>query len=454
MRRRLPDAADFSVETLGEARVPSPLLGRHERFVGNEARVLLGSTTAELAPFLASGTLPPSCEQAGPRERLFFDPEGLACGLVTCGGLCPGLNDVIRSVVLTLTYSYGVRTIYGFRYGYAGLAGWGGLEPLTLTPALVETIHQQGGTLLGTSRGPQALDDMVRTLRRYDVGILFAIGGDGTLRGASALAAALRDHGLAIGVVGIPKTIDNDVRFIERSFGFATAVEEAERALQAAHAEARGAYNGVGLVKLMGRRSGFITAHATLANSDVNFCLVPELPFALHGPGGLLEALEARLQLRHHAVIAVAEGAAQDLLAQGRTERDASGNLKLGDVGLYLRDAVKAHFEAENIPLTLKYIDPSYLIRSRSANAVDSEFCLALGQHAVHAGMAGRTDVMVGFWNRYFTHVPIRLATRSRKQIDPAGALWQRVVGTTGQSSLTGQSSPVLTESAPSNPER
>ena len=431
----LPEPAELTVKTLGEPEVASPLLGRRERFIRDEARVLLCSTTDELDPYLESETLPPSFEQAGPRERIFFEPEGLTCGVVTCGGLCPGVNDVVRSVVMSLTYSYGVKKVYGFRYGYEGLAGKGP-EPLLLTPDVVERVHEQGGTLLGSSRGPQSLDAMVQTLQHYNVSILFAIGGDGTLRGAAALSEALEQRGLAISVVGIPKTIDNDLNWIERSFGFATAVEEATRALTAAHAEAHGAYNGVGLVKLMGRHSGFITAHAALANSDVNFCLVPEVPFVLHGEGGFLAALKERLALRHHAVIAVAEGAAQDLLAQGQSERDASGNVRLEDVGIYLRDEIKAYFKAQGLDLTLKYIDPSYIIRSLPANAVDSEFCLALGQHAVHAGMAGRTGVMVGYWNQYFTHVPIALACGSRKQIDPQGALWQRVLGATGQGKL------------------
>ena len=429
----LLSAEQLAVKTLGDPQFPYPLTVRRERFIEDEARVLLCSTTAELAPYLESSTLPPSFEQAGPRKHLFFKPEGLACGLVTCGGLCPGINDVIRSVVLTLTYSYGVKTVFGFRYGYAGLTGKNGLEPLVLTPVLVENIHQQGGTLLGSSRGPQALDEMIATLLKWRIGILFAVGGDGTLRGASALSHALRQRGLDISVIGIPKTIDNDIGWIERSFGFATAVEEASRVLAAAHTEARGAYNGVGLVKLMGRHSGFITAHATLANSDVNFCLVPEAPFALYGRGGFLEALKERLELRQHAVVAVAEGAAQELLAQEGLERDASGNLKLADVGIFLRDEIKAYFKTKGTDFNLKYIDPNYIIRGLPANAIDSEYCLALGQHAAHAGMAGRTDVMIGYWNQHFTHVPLPLAILNRKQLDSTGPVWQRVLGTTGQ---------------------
>jgi 6-phosphofructokinase 1 len=416
------------ITLLGQASLPTPLLRRRNHFVDEQDRVLLGSTLADLKAHLEAAQTPPTFEQAGPRQQLFFDPKRVACGIVTCGGLCPGINDVIRSVVLTLTYSYGVERIYGFRYGYAGLAASQGIEPVLLTPDDVESIHDEGGSVLGSSRGPQAMGDMIETLKRLEVQVLFTIGGDGTLRGATQLAQEILKQALPISIIGIPKTIDNDLQWVERSFGFATAVEEASRALTAAHAEAKGAYNGIGLVKLMGRHSGFITAHATLANSDVNFCLVPEVRFEL---GGFLSALEERLRLRHHAVVAIAEGAAQDLMA-GDDSKDASGNVKLKDVGPMLRKAIEGYCGGR-LEFSIKYIDPSYIIRSLPANALDSEFCLALGQHAVHAGMSGRTDMMVGYWNQHFTHVPLSMATGQRRLIDPAGELWQRVLGATGQ---------------------
>lgn len=429
-RLMLPDPQQAQVQVLGPARFPNPLLRTRPAFVERE-RVLLPSTWQELEPYLHGE--PPTFEMAGPRRELFFNPGAVTCGILTCGGLCPGLNDVVRSVVLTLTYAYGVRTIYGFRYGFAGLAARNGLEPLLLTPAVVEDIHTKGGTLLGSSRGPQEMGDMVGTLGRLGVRVLFAVGGDGTLRGASALAREILRRGLDIAVVGIPKTIDNDIHWVEQSFGFATAVEEATLALEAAHAEARGTLGGVGLVKLMGRHSGFITAQASLANSDVNFCLVPEVPFRLEA---FLEALEARLRARGHAVVAVAEGAAQEML-QVSGERDASGNLRLGDVGLFLRGEINRHLQRSGLEFSVKYIDPSYIIRGVAANAADSEYCLALGQYAVHAGMAGRTDLMIGHWNGHFTHVPIALATARRKQIEPDGELWQRVLGATGQPDMS-----------------
>jgi 6-phosphofructokinase 1 len=267
-----------------------------------------------------------------------------------------------------------------------------------------------------------------------NVSILFAIGGDGTLRGVEALSQEVARRNLPISLIGVPKTIDNDIAWLWRSFGFATAVEEGTKALEAAHNEARGAWNGIGLVKLMGRHSGFIAASATLSNCDVNFCLVPEAPFSLDGDGGFLQALERRLTQKHHAVVVVAEGAGQDLLQDpDHPEYDASGNLRLKDIGPFLCREINRYFAARGTEVTIKYIDPSYIIRSVPANALDSEYCMLLGQHAVHAGMAGRTTMVVGFWHQHYTHVPIAVAVAQRLQLDPHAEIWQRVLDATGQ---------------------
>ena len=428
-----PAAPDTTVQTLGPCTVPSPLAGTGQPFVAERDRVLLASSLAGLEPYLRRGEPPPSFELAGAREHIFFEPDRLTCGIVTCGGLCPGLNNVVRALVRHLTYGYQVRRVLGFRYGYAGLAGRPGCDPIVLSPSVVDTAHGQGGTLLGTSRGPQDQSAMIETLQREDVGVLFVLGGDGGLRGASALAAEITRRGLPIAVIGIPKTIDNDLQWTWRCFGFASAVEAALGALQAAHTEAIAAWNGIGLVKLMGRHSGFIAAHATLASSDVNFCLVPEVPFTLEGRGGLLDALERRLAHKPHAVVVVAEGAGQDLLGTAAAERDASGNLRLRDIGTFLRDRIGEHFRARGIEVALRYIDPSYTLRSVPANAEDARYCLALGQYAAHAGLAGRTNMLVGRWNHRFTHVPIPMSVGRRRQLDPRGEEWRRVLETTGQ---------------------
>jgi 6-phosphofructokinase 1 len=418
---------DFTITRLGECRIPSPM--SHVRFTRDDERVLYHSRFEEMKAWIDKRADPPAMESAGPREKIFFDPSKLACGIVTCGGLCPGLNDVIRSIVLSLYHHYGVNTVYGFRFGYEGLVRRYGHKPLELKPDKVNRIHEIGGSVLGSSRGPQDPAEMVRTLVDLKVGILFAIGGDGTLRGAQKIAEEASHQGLEISVIGIPKTIDNDVAFIQKTFGFETAVTEARRATYAANTEAEAARNGIGLVKLMGRDSGFIAAYSVLVNSHVNFCLVPEVPFTLDG---FLTELKQRLVRRGHAVIVVSEGAGQELF-KATGERDASGNIKYGDIGTFLRDAIKDHFKQTGMEINLKYIDPSYIIRSVPANPDDSAFCLILGQNAVHAGMSGRTNMVVGFWNHQFTHVPISLAVSQRKKIDPEGALWLSVLSSTGQ---------------------
>jgi 6-phosphofructokinase 1 len=418
---------NFSVPRLGECKVPSPMTG--VRFVGEAEHVLYESDLGSIKKVLAAGQEPPCFEVAGPREKIFFDPSNLSCGIVTCGGLCPGLNDVIRAIVLSLHHHYGVKKIYGFPYGYEGLSQKYGHEPLLLTPQVVMNIHEMGGTLLGSSRGHQDPSDMVDTLAQTEIGVLFTIGGDGTLRGALAIDGEARKRGMKLSVIGIPKTIDNDISFVQKTFGFETAVSEAKRATSAAHTEAVGAWNGIGLVKLMGRDSGFIAAYSVLVDNNVNFCLVPEVPFTLDA---LLDGLRERLEKRKHAVIVVAEGAGQDLLSTSG-DRDASGNIRYGDIGVFLRDAIKAHFQKIGMEINLKYIDPSYTIRSVSANPHDSALCLLLGHNAVHAGMAGRTGMVVGFWNHQITHVPIPLAVSQRKKIDPEGTLWSTVLASTGQ---------------------
>jgi len=418
---------DFTISKLGECRIPSPM--QVGQFVGDDEHVLYHGQMEEVQKYLRSGKEPPQFETAGPREKVYFDPSKLKCGIVTCGGLCPGLNDVIRAIVLGLFYHYGVKTVFGFRYGYEGLTYRYGHTPLELTHDTVKDIHKMGGSILASSRGPQDISEMVDTLERMNVGILFTIGGDGTLRGAQAISEEIGRRGLKIGVIGIPKTIDNDISFVESSFGFNTAVSESRTAIDSAHAEALGARNGVGLVKLMGRESGFIAAYATMANSDVNFCLIPEAPFTLEG---FLKALKDRLNGRGHAVIVVGEGAGQDLM-QGPGEKDASGNIRFSDIGLFLKDQINGYFKKEGMEVNLKYIDPSYTIRSLPANPRDSAFCLLLGRHAVHAGMSGRTGMVVANWKGEFTHVPIRMAVSSRKKIDPNGRFWSTVLSCTGQ---------------------
>jgi 6-phosphofructokinase 1 len=418
---------DLIVPRLGECRIPSPMSGVN--FVVDDAHVLYHGNLKTVERYQEAGKKPPCFEMAGPREKVYFDPAKLKCGIVTCGGLCPGLNDVIRAIVLSLFHHYGVRTVFGFPYGFEGLSYRHGHVPIELNPKIVQNIHQQGGTILGSSRGPQEVSEMVDTLEQMNVGMLFTIGGDGTLRGSQEIAEEIERRKLKIAVIGVPKTIDNDISYVQQSFGFVTAISEATTAIYSAHAEASGARNGIGLVKLMGRHAGFIAAYATLANSDVNFCLVPEVEFTLEV---FLNSLQERLEKRGHAVVVAAEGAGQDLM--GLTgEQDASGNIRLIDIGVFLKERITAHFQEQGIESNLKYIDPSYIIRSMPATPPDSAFCLMLGHNAVHAGMAGRTSMVVGYWKNEFTHVPIAAAMSKRKRMDPRNKLWTGVLSSTGQ---------------------
>jgi 6-phosphofructokinase 1 len=434
------EVSDLEIKALGPCRYESPIAARlgasalHQ--VGRAERVLLDDrwSTLESAPGAARRI--PTFELAGPRDRIYFDPTELRCGIVTCGGLCPGINNVVRGLVHELTHAYGVTRIVGFRYGFEGLVARFGHTPMTLGPAEVSDIHQQGGTVLGTSRGNQDPVEMVDRLEKMGIGALFVVGGDGTLRGATKLVAEIERRNLSIAVVGIPKTIDNDIHFIDRSFGFESAFAAAVEAIRGAHVEATGAKNGVGLVKLMGRHSGFIACHAALATTDANFVLIPEVPLGLDGPRGFLAALERRLGDRHHAVIVVAEGAGQELCgehAPGDRTTDASGNSRLKDIGLVLRDRIIGHFAERGVPITLKYIDPSYQIRSVPASAGDSVFCWNMARNAVHAAMAGNTEMIIGQWHGRFVHVPMPLATRFRKQVDVREDLWMSVLEATGQ---------------------
>jgi 6-phosphofructokinase 1 len=437
-RTQRVEASDLRIKTLGPCHHRSPLMSRFDagviHRVGEADQVLLYDQRSKLADG-ALGTAP-SFELAGPRDRTFFDPTSLRAGIVTCGGLCPGINNVVRGVVLELTHAYGVGEIYGFRYGFEGLTRRG-QPPLRLAPELVSDIHQQGGTVLGTSRGAQDPGEMVETLVGLGIRALFVVGGDGTLRGAMKLVAEIDRRGLSIAVIGIPKTIDNDIHFIDRSFGFESAFSSAVEVIRAAHVEAKGAHNGIGLVKLMGRHSGFVTCQAAIASTDVNFVLIPEVPLELEGERGFLRSLERRLAARAHAVVVVAEGAGQELCEErgpdGEVRTDASGNVRLGDIGVVLRDRITRHFARAGVDVTLKYIDPSYQIRSVPASPSDSVFCWNMARNAVHAALAGNTEMLIGRWHGRFVHVPLPLATRFRKQVDVNEDLWMSVVESTGQ---------------------
>jgi 6-phosphofructokinase 1 len=415
----------MKITTLGTARYTSPL----KRWVG-DSQFVPATIVRSHEPRPADDLL---FELAGAREKLFFDPSATRAGIVTCGGLCPGLNDVIRSLFFELRYAYGVQQVLGFRWGYQGLDAENGAAPVQLAHEMVDRIHLQGGTILGTSRGPVDKPRAVENLMRRGINILFTIGGDGTQRGAQELFLEAQQRSYPLSVVGIPKTIDSDIPFVSRSFGFLTAVQEAAIVLERAHTEVRSVQNGIAVVKLMGRHAGFLTAAATVASQDVNFALIPEVPFKLDGDGGFLAALEQRIVSRGHAVIAIAEGAGQELLENSGDARDASGNVMLKDIGRFLVHKIEQWFHARSIPFVMRYFNPNYIVRSSSANTEDSVLCDQFARHAVHAAMAGKTGLVIGYLHDQYIHVPIELLTTQQKRLDPDSPIWSAVLSATGQ---------------------
>jgi 6-phosphofructokinase 1 len=436
---RMITPTDLSVRTLGRCTVESPIqqYWAHARemeiFVSDEEKILLDDSLNSVATSIARNESLTTFELAGPRRNLFFDPANSRCAIVTCGGLCPGINDVIRGIVMQAYLRYGVRTIFGIQCGYEGLIKEYGHPILNLTPESVENIHSVGGSVLGTSRGPQDASQIVERLCELSVNVLFIVGGDGTLRGANQIASEAQRLNYPISIVGIPKTIDNDIMFTDKSFGYETACAAAVEAIKAAHAEARTVRNGVGLVKLMGRHSGFIACSAALATSEVHFVLIPEVSFTLEGENGFLEVLQRRVQQSGYALIVVAEGAGQELFDDSDRDTDLSGNVTLKDIGLLLKKHIEKHSKRHSLNVKFKYIDPSYMIRGVRANPQDAAYCVRLAQNAVHAAMAGKTGIAITCWHGHYVHVPIRLAIAARKQVDPKSDLWHSVIESTGQ---------------------
>jgi len=428
---------DFSISVLGEPTIQVSAISEkkdiwHTSYVSDDQYILydIAVNKGKSEAGLDRSNL---IEKAGPREKIYFEPAEVHAGVVTCGGLCPGLNDVIRAIVMTLWYRYGVKQISGFMYGYRGILSKFNLPVMESTPDVVTKIHSLGGTILGASRGyGDYIEEKVATLERLNINTLFVIGGDGTQKGALDISEEVKKRDLKISVIGIPKTIDNDLSFVQKSFGFQTAVSRAVEAVDCAHVEAHDAINGIGIVKVMGRESGFIAAHTAMALNDVNYVLIPEVRFDLDGENGLLSNLERRLEQRNHAVILVAEGAGQEYMKDSRAS-DASGNIQLNDIGIYLKERISEYFKKKGIEINLKYIDPSYMIRSAPANPNDSTYCARLGAHAVHAAMAGKTGMIISLIHSQFVHVPIRLAISGRKRIDPHKELWRDVTEATGQ---------------------
>jgi 6-phosphofructokinase 1 len=436
----MAEAVDFTIEELGKRSIKSPIA--MSTVAGdNIANYVTDNNLVRLNVTVKTGAQPPIkrsqvLECAGPREFIYFTPAHVHAGIVSCGGLCPGINDVIRAIVRCLWYRYGVTRISGIRYGYKGFLPESQFGLKSLDPDSVDDIHKLGGTYLGSARGGgKEVAKIVDAMEKLNLNILFTIGGDGTQHGTLDIAEEVDKRRLKIALIGIPKTVDNDFALIDRSFGFDTAVEKAVEVVAAAHMEASSAINGVGLVKVMGRESGYIAACTALASHEVNFVLIPEVPFNLEGYNGFLRHLEERLKRRKHAVIIVAEGAMQDQLMTDK-QTDAGGNLKMADVGTYLRDRILKYFAEQKMEINLKYIDPSYAIRSAPANPGDSIYCERLGNASVHAAMAGKTKLIIGLVNNEFVHLPIKEVITHRNKVDPESSLWRDTLDATHQPML------------------
>lgn len=406
-------------------------------YINNNDRVLLKVIHYSSPTSAGAECIDPNCtwveqwvHRAGPREKIYFKPEDVKAAIVTCGGLCPGLNDVIRQIVITLEI-YGVKKITGIPFGYRGFSDKGVAE-MPLSRTVVQNIHLSGGSLLGVSRGGPSVSEIVDNMEEREINMLFVLGGNGTHAGANAIHDECRRRKLKVTVVGVPKTIDNDILLMDKTFGFDTAVEEAQRAINSAYIEAHSAYRGIGIVKLMGRSSGYIAMHASLSSGQIDICLIPEVPFNLHGPHGVLKHLKYLLDNKGSAVLCVAEGAGQNLV-ESTNAKDASGNIILGDIGVHIQQETRKYFKEIGAPADVKYIDPTYMIRACRANASDAILCAVLGQNAVHGAFAGYSGITVGICNTHYVYFPIPEVIAQPRLVDPNSRMWHRCLTSTGQ---------------------
>ncbi len=427
---------DFTILNLGEKTIQSPLTAK-QNFVDDTQRVLYNiRLNSQKKVHSIKEIYKNSFEKSGPRKKIFFQPSSTKVGIVTCGGLCPGMNAIIYGLVRQLWNRYEVKNTIGIRYGYRGLSN-NHVTPIRLTPQKVEDIQFLGGSILGTSRGAIAAKEIVDNIVKNKINILFTIGGDGSMHGALAISEEIFRRGLKISIIGIPKTIDNDIPYVITSFGFETAVEKASETIMAAHKEARGHENGIGLVKVMGRNAGYIAAHATLSTGVADLCLIPEVPFSLSGQQGIITNLVNCFKKSSSAVIVVAEGAGRDLFKTPSQKKDPSGNIQYRsesmDIGLLLQKEITKSLNKKKIKFSLKYLDPSYFIRSSAPNCFDRVFCTRISQNAVHAGMSGKTSMLIGYWHGEMTHVPLRALSSQLKRINPIGTLWFNVLESTLQ---------------------
>ena len=360
--------------------------------------------------------------RAGPRKEIAWDPIHTKVAIVTCGGLCPGLNTVIRELYITLHHKYGVKFVYGVKNGYKGFYSD---NLVRLDDDIIRDIHHKGGSILGTSRGGTDVKKIVDSIAHRGISHLYAIGGNGTQKGLFEINKEIKKRGLCVSVVGIPKTIDNDLCIIDKSFGFDTSVQEAQRAIQAAKVEIEAFNNAVGIVKVMGRNSGFIAMYSSLASKDVDCCLIPEIPFDIEYDHGVLHYIKECLHKKDKILIVVSEGAGQHYI-------NDPVNKNLNDFGIWLCEVVRS-----NVPnVCIKYIDPTYTIRAITPNASDSIYCTILAQSAVHGAFCGYTNFIVGPVNGKHAYIPLQMAIHETNTVSEDDRMWFRLISANGQPSF------------------
>mmetsp|Transcript_20291 Transcript_20291/g.48093 ORF Transcript_20291/g.48093 Transcript_20291/m.48093 type:complete len:415 (+) Transcript_20291:167-1411(+) len=378
-------------------------------------------------PLLSSG-----CLRANAARQLFWEPNKVKAAVVTCGGLCPGLNSIIRGVTKCLWNEYGVREILGITAGYNGLSDPETHPPVKLTEEMVRDIHMKGGSIIKAARGGFDAEKICDNLQRLGITVLFLVGGDGTQFAGHLLYEAARKRRLAVSIVGIPKSIDNDVVLFDRTFGFDTAVAKASEVIRNALVEASSCDRGVGIVKLMGRDSGFVAMHAATAADVVDLCMIPEVKVDMKD---VIEHVDATLAKKKYMVIAVAEGAGQELVSTGK--QDDTGHTVYGDIGVFLKDTLNKHLKASGGRTF--YIDPSYIIRSVPITPNDHIYCVRLANDAVHTAMRGYTGVCVGAMHNVVCMLPSRLIASGKKKVRPHSSSWQGCVQTCNMpAALTG----------------
>jgi ATP-dependent phosphofructokinase / diphosphate-dependent phosphofructokinase len=327
-------------------------------------------------------------------------------GVLTGGGDCPGLNAVIRAVVRKGVAEYGYDFV-GFRDGWRGPLE---RETVPLGIQQVRGILPRGGTILGTSRtNPFKIEGGVErieaTLRDLGLDALIAIGGEDTL----GVAKRLYDNG--VNVVGVPKTIDNDLAATDYTFGFDTAVNIAMEAIDRLHTTAESHHRAM-IVEVMGRHAGWIALHAGMAGG-ANVILLPEQPFDV---GAVCDYVEHRFKTHYSPIIVVAEGATpkEGTMTLQTGEVDAFGHVRLGGIGQLLAEEVEKRTGKESRAVVLGHVQ-----RGGTPTAFDRVLATRFGLAAIDTVHAEAYGQMVALRSTEIVRVPLAEATAELKTVPP-----------------------------------